>query len=616
MEVGAFVAGQDASDASDASAAAPATAEVLVAGADGETVAGEVLYSDVGLSFWGGVCPESGTVIDARHPLAGQCITDKILCLPSGRGSCTGSQVVLELVLNGVGPRAILTREVDDIIALGGVVAEELLDAPPFRIVAVGAGFDALAALAGAVAEVAGDGSVSTGGDAIVAAAAAPPRAVATSAHDEALLAGARGPAAAAAMRIVLRVAAFQRAESLVTVERAHIDACTYIGPGGLRFAERLNEMGGRFCVPTTTNACSVDRGRWRELDVPDALGLPATRLADCYVALGAAPSFTCAPYLRDDAPARGEHLGYSESNAVVFVNSVSGARSQKYADYMDGCVALCGRAPHAGAHTDASRRATLVLDVGGLVAALDPESDLDGFFAALGYVVGAKAGARVPVVVGLESWPAVSLDDWKAFSAAFGTTAAAPLFHCRGQTPCEGLQDDLDGVETVSLTMGDVAAAWADLGGGGAGASDGPVDLVALGSPHFSGDELSRLAALVREDGGDRPTSSVLVTLSAEVLASREADAAALRAWGAGFVVDTCWCMLNDPVVPPPGGDRRVVTNSAKYAHYAPGLVGRRPHLAGLAACVEAARTGRVPRAAPHWLQHRAFSTALRILR
>ena len=101
MEVGAFVAGQDASDASDASAAAPATAEVLVAGADGETVAGEVLYSDVGLSFWGGVCPESGTVIDARHPLAGQCITGKILCLPSGRGSCTGSQVVLELVLNG-----------------------------------------------------------------------------------------------------------------------------------------------------------------------------------------------------------------------------------------------------------------------------------------------------------------------------------------------------------------------------------------------------------------------------------------------------------------------------------------------------------------------------------
>ncbi|KAH8064317.1 DUF126-containing protein [Aureococcus anophagefferens] len=250
--------------------------------------------------------------------------------------------------------------------------------------------------------------------------------------------------------------------------------------------------MGGKFCVPTTTNACSVDRGRWRDLDVPDALGVPATRLADCYVALGAAPSFTCAPYLRDDAPARGEHLGYSESNAVVYVNSVSGARSQKYADYMDGCVALCGRAPHAGAHTDASRRATLVLDVGGLVAALDPASDLDVFFAALGYVVGAKAGARVPVVVGLERWPAVSLDDWKAFSAAFGTTAAAPLFHCRGQTPCEGLQDDLDGVETVALTMGDVAAAWADLGGGGAGVSDGPVDLVALGSPHFSGDELA----------------------------------------------------------------------------------------------------------------------------
>ena len=102
--------------------------------------------------------------------------------------------------------------------------------------------------------------------------------------------------------------------------------------------------------MPTTTNACSVDRARWRELQVPETLGSPATRLADAYVALGAKPSFTCAPYLRADAPTRGEHLGYSESNAVVFANSVVGAKSQKYADYMDACVALVGRAPFGAA--------------------------------------------------------------------------------------------------------------------------------------------------------------------------------------------------------------------------------------------------------------------------
>ncbi|KAK7249778.1 hypothetical protein SO694_00004722 [Aureococcus anophagefferens] len=235
--------------------------------------------------------------------------------------------------------------------------------------------------------------------DASDASAAAPATA-------EVLVAGADGEPVAG------EVLYSDRAESLVSVERAHIDACTYIGPGGLRFAERLHEMGGRFCVPTTTNACSVDRGRWRELGVPDALGVPADALADCYVALGAAPSFTCAPYLRDDAPARGEHLGYSESNAV--------ARDAR-----------------------ARRR--------GLVAALDPASDLGGFFARLGYVVGAKArragarGCRSGTLAGglLGRLEGVLRGLWHDGGGA--------LFHCRGQTPCEGLQGDLDGASGPS---------------------------------------------------------------------------------------------------------------------------------------------------------------------
>ena len=111
--------------------------EVLVGGGDCESVRGEIVYAEVGLSFWGGMCPETGVVIDVRHPLHGECVTGKVLCLPSGRGSCTGSQVVLELLLNGVGPAAILLKEKDDIISLGAIVAEELFEKTPMRIVAV-----------------------------------------------------------------------------------------------------------------------------------------------------------------------------------------------------------------------------------------------------------------------------------------------------------------------------------------------------------------------------------------------------------------------------------------------------------------------------------------------
>ena len=586
-----------------------ASSSVLVEGASSECVFGEVLFSDVGLSFWGGVDPETGRVIDARHPLFGECVSGRVLCLPSGRGSCTGSQVVLELVLNGVGPAAILLRETDDIIALGCVVAEEVMGRAPFRIAAVGAAFERLEALGGEVVRVGADGRVaSRDGEVSYVSPKAAKSDFAYSEADARTLAGARGPAAAAAMRIVGRVAAMQGATSLVDVTKAHIDACTYIGPGGLEFAEKLVDLGGRFQIPTTTNACSVDRKRWRDLGVPAALGEPATRLADAYVALGAAPSFTCAPYLRRDAPERGDHLGYSESNAVVFVNSVTGARSQKYADYMDACVALAGRAPLAGAHLDERRRAGLVLDVSSVVGAEahGVSEDADGFFAALGYVVGLKAGTKVPLVVGLEGAETVASDDLKGFSAAFGTTAAAPLFHIADQTPGEGLQADLSGVPVTRVTLDDVRRAWADLGGAVDGSEDAAADLVALGSPHASAAEVARLARLVRACGARKhPETRVVVTLSQAVLDDVPGDdVAALRAWGVTFVTDTCWCMLDAPVVPN-GGDEaaRVVTNSAKYSHYAPGLVDRRPHLAGLVACVTAAATGCVPSRAPSWL-------------
>ena len=87
---------------------------------------GELLAANVGISFWGGVDAVSGTVIDCHHPLHGQSIAGKILAIPNGRGSCTGSQVVLELLLAGQAPAAILMRRPDEIIALGVIVAEEL----------------------------------------------------------------------------------------------------------------------------------------------------------------------------------------------------------------------------------------------------------------------------------------------------------------------------------------------------------------------------------------------------------------------------------------------------------------------------------------------------------
>jgi len=79
---------------------------------------------------------------------------------------------------------------------------------------------------------------------------------------------------------------------------------------------------------------------------------------------MGAQMSYTCAPYLLDSKPSLGEQVVWAESNAVVYANSVLGARTLKYPDYLDICIALTGRAPNVGSHRDEGRLAPLRIDV------------------------------------------------------------------------------------------------------------------------------------------------------------------------------------------------------------------------------------------------------------
>jgi predicted aconitase with swiveling domain len=96
---------------------------------------GEALAADVPLSFWGGLDPDTGAIIDKRHPLVGEVAAGRVLVLPAGRGSCSGSGVLLEAIRNGTSPVAIVTSRVDAIIALGAILGDELYARGPVTIV-------------------------------------------------------------------------------------------------------------------------------------------------------------------------------------------------------------------------------------------------------------------------------------------------------------------------------------------------------------------------------------------------------------------------------------------------------------------------------------------------
>lgn len=576
--------------------AASLIGECLVSG----TASGEIVISEVPLSFWGGVDPVSGVVIDEHHPLRGQCVSGKILAIPSGRGSCSGSGAIFEMLLGGTAPAALVFRHHESILALGVVIASEFFDRAIPVVRLDDAEFSALGSMTAATVV---DGTILRG----IQSDQPWPRTtsvdeegvgVRISQLDQQFLDGDFGEAARIALRIVLRAAELEGAAELIDVEMAHLDGVFYQGPGSLTYATTLRDLGARVRVPTTMNAICIDRQRWRRQGVPPNMGEPSEQLADAYEQMGVAPTYTCAPYLLSGRPRFGQQIATAESNAVVFANSVIGARSMKYPDYLDILIALTGRAPYAGPHLDAERRGTVIVDV-------KPPDHLDDcFFPTLGYHVGKLAPQDIPAICGLESYPVTS-DDLKNFGAAFATTSAAAMFHLVGVTPEAETLEQATGGTSPSLRFvvgaAELQDTWLELDN----AAESEIDLVSLGNPHFSLTELGAVAGLVAGRSKD-PRVPMIITCGREVYAAAGAagHVSDIERFGGSVICDACWCFIEEPVIPPTA--RNIVTNSGKYAHYGVAGLGRGMHLRSLRDCVEAACTGRVPEQLPGWLRSR----------
>jgi predicted aconitase len=403
--------------------------------------------------------------------------------------------------------------------------------------------------------------------------------------RDHSFLLGEEGAAAALAMKLLVRMGEITGATRMIDVTSAHIDSCLYHGRAGLDFAERLANAGGSVKVPTTLNVSSLDLLHPELYRGDPQTGEASRRLMDCYVAMGCSQTWTCAPYQLPDRPAFGEHIAWAESNAIVFANSVLGARTNRYGDLIDICAAVAGRAPDAGLHRDEARAARIVFDVTPLG---EPVLRSELLPALLGHVVGSRCGDAVPAIVGLPT--TLGEDELKALGAAAASSGSVALFHAVGLTPeAPTLEAALRGrapERVVSVGVADLEAAREELVRRG----HGRLVAVSVGTPHASPRELRRLAALL--DG--RPIAGDVDFYVSTHRAALEAcpDAVArIRDSGVQIVADTCTYVA--PVMR--RRDGVVMTNSAKWAYYAPGNLGVEVAFGTLAGCVESAVVGDV---------------------
>src|SRR6266508_2963830 len=213
------------------------------------------------------------------------------------------------------------------------------------------------------------------------------------------MLDGQLGEAARLAMRIVADLAAVMEADRLIDVASAHVDGCLYHGPAGLEFAERLVTGGAAVSVPTTLNTGSLDLLHPELVRETPERASAARRQMDLYMAMGCRATWTCAPYQLPGRPSLGQQIAWAESNAIVFCNSVIGARTNRYGDFIDICAAITGRVPFAGLHRVEERLARLVLRLEGVPPRL---LGSDALYPVLGHVLGREAGTDVAAIAGL----------------------------------------------------------------------------------------------------------------------------------------------------------------------------------------------------------------------
>ncbi|MCA9932143.1 MAG: aconitase X catalytic domain-containing protein [Anaerolineales bacterium] len=413
---------------------------------------------------------------------------------------------------------------------------------------------------------------------------------------DQAMLNGDMGAATQMAMRILTTMAEVYGAESLLDIESAHIDGCLYHGESGLEFAEKLVAGGAQVCVPTTLNVGAIDLLHPEHFQGTAVLADRATRLMQAYQQMGCNPVWTCTPYQTMHRPPFGSQIAWAESNAIVFANSVLGARTNRYGDFIDICMAITGRAPAVGLHLPENRRGQIVFRLVDLPDELLQEGVL---FPVLGYFIGERSAQKIPVIDGL--LPDTTEDQLKALGAAAASSGAVALFHAVGITPeAPTLADALHHQppeQTITVTLDDLRPTLGHL----STVPDGPISVVALGSPHFSPAEFAALMPLL-DAHPPHPDVEFIVCTNRLALAGLQKRGwlEKLRAANVQIVVDTC--VVVTPIVR--SRDGVLMTNSGKFAHYTPGNIGLNVIFGSLEECVRSASLGQVWRNPGLWQQ------------
>ncbi|HWQ63402.1 MAG TPA: aconitase X catalytic domain-containing protein [Methanospirillum sp.] len=381
-------------------------------------------------------------------------------------------------------------------------------------------------------------------------------------AEEEAVLAGEEGPTRQQLMEILVAMGKVFEAEKMVPIRSAQVSGASYktIGRWGL---EWLSSLDAKASVPAILNPVGMDRIRWKEMEIDPVFAKNQLDVIAAYERLGIRLECTCTPYYLTITE-YGDHLAWSESSAVAYANSVIGARTNREGGPSALAAAILGRTPAYGLHLVENRSPVLSFHVEDA-----PEKSDESWYGALGYLAGKIAGNRVPIFTGIRP----SRDQLKNLGAAMAATGATALYHVQDITPeARVFKYDTSALESITITASEVADVY----------SSAEPDAVAIGCPHCSDEELTKIAEKLQGCRVKKP----LYIFAAKGVITRSAESVGIiEKSGARVFADTC--MVVSPALEQ---YKTIMVSSGKALAYVPNMCGAASVIGTLDDCLSAA--------------------------
>jgi len=391
--------------------------------------------------------------------------------------------------------------------------------------------------------------------------------------EEERMMDGEEGYAVKKSMEILVALGDIYGAERLIEVGSVQVAGVSYhnLGDAGLGFLNELAED-GTVKVLTTLNPAGMDLEDWKRLGIEAEFARKQNLVIDAFKKMGILISCTCTPYLIGNLPIYGEHLAWSESSAVTFVNSVIGAKTNREGGPSALAAAFVGKTPYYGLHLDENRVPDTHVQI---TTELKNLPD----WGALGYSIGKRVENKIPYITGITD---ASLDKLKSFCASVVTYGSKPLFYINGITP--GSERHRPPNEMITIEDRDIKEAYESIND-----DVSIIDLVCVGCPHCSIKEIAEIAELLDNKKISSNTEFwVACSRLMKQMADKRGYTETIERAGGKFACDTCMA-----VAPLKGRFRSVATTSAKGCYYSRHN-GMLTKMGSLEECIEAAVRGR----------------------